>query len=73
MSGWVPRRVDGLKGPRRVMPVKTSSKRMGRPVQVFGSVGAGEAENRECDSRMVFMRVRWNRGSLGRVSGCVKG
>lgn len=50
------------------MPVKTSSKRMGRPVQVFGSVGAGESENKECESRMVLMRVRWKRGSLGRVS-----
>lgn len=50
------------------MPVNTSSKSMGRPVQLFGSVGAGESENRECESRMVFMRVRWKRGSLGRVS-----
>ena len=69
----MPSRVEGLKGPRRVRPVKTSSKRMGRPVQEFGAVGAGDAENRECESRMVFMRVRWNRGSLGGISLGVKG
>lgn len=47
MSGCVPRRLEGLKGPRRVRPVKTSSKRIGKPVQVLGVVGAGEAEKRE--------------------------
>jgi hypothetical protein len=61
----VSRRVEGLKGPRRVRPVKTSSKRMGRPVQVCGSEGAGEEEKRGWEARMVVIRVRWKRGSLG--------
>ena len=41
MSGWRSRREEGVKGPRRWRPVKTSSKRMGRPVQSGGGVSMG--------------------------------
>jgi hypothetical protein len=42
MSGWVCRKEDELKRPRRYMPVKTSSKMMGRPVQAWESGGGVE-------------------------------
>lgn len=71
MSGSMRRREDAVRWPRRYKPAKTSSQRMGRPVQSSEwakGVGSVLGQNRCALERITLTRVRWNSGSL--VTGC---